>query len=80
MAFEPLKQLGYISGLAVLPKFQHRGVGSFMLSKAIEHFTEKGSEKIILNTDVENENAIELYTKAGFRIIETLKGKTYKVS
>ena len=51
-----------------------------MLSKAIEHFTEKGSEKIILNTDVENENAIELYTKAGCRIIETLKGKTYKVS
>lgn len=80
LAYEPQKKLGYISGLAVIPKFQHKGIGSFLLSIAIEHFTKKNSSKIILNADVENENAVDLYTKAGFRIIETLKGKTYKVT
>ncbi|UYP45494.1 hypothetical protein NEF87_001779 [Candidatus Lokiarchaeum ossiferum] len=80
LAYEPGKQFGYISGLAVIPKFQHQKIGSYMLLKAIEHFTEKESKKIILTADVENEKAVGLYTKAGFRIIESLKTKTYMVT
>ncbi|WP_371806097.1 GNAT family N-acetyltransferase [Candidatus Lokiarchaeum ossiferum] len=79
LSFDPLENVGLVSGFAVLPANQHQGVGSFLLSLAIEHFKEKGCVKIRLNTDVSNENAVKLYTRVGFCVIDSLKIKTYKI-
>jgi ribosomal protein S18 acetylase RimI-like enzyme len=63
----------FISNIAVLPAYQGRGLGKYLLSQAEKTASERGFNKISLTVDVENEHAFSLYTQTGFSVIETVE-------
>jgi ribosomal protein S18 acetylase RimI-like enzyme len=56
----------YIFGFAVFPEYQGRGYGSEILTKTIQLLIDQGMEDISLEVAVKNDNALQLYKKAGF--------------
>ena len=50
--------------LAVRPEFRNRGVGSALLRTMEKAF---GDADVYLHVDTENENAVRLYRKAGYK-------------
>ena len=56
---------GYVTNIAVLPEFRHRGIGSQLLQYVINDSKEQ-LEFISLEVRVSNEAAISLYKKLGF--------------
>jgi ribosomal protein S18 acetylase RimI-like enzyme len=63
----------FISNIAVLPAWQGKGVGKYLLSQVEKTAREKGFNKISLTVDVENEHAFSLYKQTGFNVIETVE-------
>jgi mycothiol synthase len=53
--------------LAVAPEAQGRGIGHLRLSAGLQPLRDRGTEMAILSVDAENQAAIALYRKAGFR-------------
>lgn len=53
-------------GMAILPAFRGKGIGSRLLQSTIERATTFGLEKIELNVYTSNVSAIALYKKFGF--------------
>lgn len=58
--------IGGIYGLGVLPEHRNKGYGRKILSLAIEKLKEKNVVDIILQVDVDNINALNLYKSCGF--------------
>jgi len=56
--------LGSIYGLGVLPAYRGKGYGKAILLKSINLL--EGCDQIMLQVEVENENALSLYKKVGF--------------
>lgn len=59
-------ELGGIYGLEVLPEFRRKGYGREILTWSIEKLISLGSEKIFLQVDTTNGNALNLYKSCGF--------------
>lgn len=57
---------GYIAMLAVDKRHRKQGIGSTLVTKAIECMEKEGCEEIFLETEVSNKSAIYLYEKLGF--------------
>jgi ribosomal-protein-alanine N-acetyltransferase len=52
----------------VKPKYQNRGFGSYLLQKTIDEIKKiKGIKKIVLNVQISNSVAINLYKKFNFK-------------
>ncbi|MBO3803894.1 MAG: GNAT family N-acetyltransferase [Candidatus Brockarchaeota archaeon] len=60
---------GTIASFALRSDSRGRGIGSVLLSKALEWFREKGAERVDVSTDAENVAAIQCYEKHGFRTV-----------
>lgn len=60
----------YVSALVVDKCSRRKGIGSLLLSKALEMATERKCKRILLDVDRENETARSLYTKFGFKSCE----------
>jgi len=60
------KTVCWIREIAVRPDYQGNGYGRQMLVKALQWGKEKGADKAFLAVDVENDNALSLYTSLGF--------------
>lgn len=58
--------VGGIYGLGVIPEFRGRGYGKEILLLSVDKLKEKGCGKIILQVEVNNENALNLYKTCGF--------------
>ncbi|EDR30235.1 N-acetyltransferase separation anxiety, putative [Entamoeba dispar SAW760] len=58
--------------LAVYTKFQGKGYGSKLVECFIQKVKEKGIRKIEVQVQIDNKNAIEFYTKFGFRKIKII--------
>ena len=58
----------WISGLAVVPEWRHRGVGRAILNRLIHEARERDAAHAILEVLIDNEPAIALYKSTGFRI------------
>ncbi len=58
-----------IDDLIVNPRFQGKGYGKQLLLWALEHIN---TERIILHVAEWNKRALNLYTKNGFEIVETI--------
>ena len=67
------KDVGYISMLAVEPKYQHKGVGKFAVEFAESFLRGKGKKAVCVQTTSDNQFAIRLYSKCGF--VETSRVK-----
>lgn len=64
---ELLDNVGGIYGLGIIPKFRGRGFGRELLLKSVIKLIEMGAEKIMLQVEVNNKNALNLYKSCGFK-------------
>ena len=64
---------GEILNFCVNKNCQHKGIGTKLLSYAINHLHSKGAKSFILEVRESNANAIKLYRKFGFNLISTRK-------
>jgi ribosomal protein S18 acetylase RimI-like enzyme len=59
---------GYLQRLAVLPELQGRGIGRALVADALQWLERRGVTNTVVNTQVENERALQLYLAMGFRL------------
>ena len=59
---------GYLQRLAVSPEQQHGGRGQALVADALRWVRRRGAARAVVNTQLGNEAALALYTRAGFRI------------
>ena len=64
---------GYISVVAVIPKWQRRGVASTLIKTAVQHFHSLKIKTIKIDVEETNILAIKVYEKIGFIVIETFE-------
>lgn len=60
----------YVSALVVDKGSRRKGIGSLLLSKALETAKERKCKRILLDVNRKNETARALYTKFGFKSCE----------
>jgi [ribosomal protein S18]-alanine N-acetyltransferase len=65
----------HLSRLAVLPRWQGRGLGAALVSNMIEECRQQGAREISVNTQDSNAASLALYQRLGFR----LNGVSYPV-
>ena len=58
---------GHLARLAVLPKFQHQGIGFALVQNMLSFFNHQGAHKVTVNTQSDNLASLVLYRKAGFQ-------------
>jgi len=61
------KDYTFVAPLAILPEHQGKGLGSNMLRAGIKTGFDNGYTDSMLTVNVENENALKLYFKEGFK-------------
>jgi len=59
---------GYLQRLAVHPEQQHSGRGQVLIADALRWMRRRGAARAVVNTQLGNEPALSLYTRAGFRV------------
>ena len=60
-----------LSDIAILPAYQRKGFGSELLSHCINQALSMGKNKLGLDVEASNRNALNLYLRHGFNIINT---------
>ena len=64
--------LGAIQNLGIVPAWRSRGLGEALLLLALEGFRRAGLGRALLEVTAQNEGAIRLYRRLGFRRTKTL--------
>ena len=64
--------------IGVAPDQRGKGLGRDLLNAFIEASRVAGYRSVILSVEKENESAIALYEKAGFKVIRTFSEGRYK--
>jgi ribosomal protein S18 acetylase RimI-like enzyme len=59
---------GYLQRLAVEPELQGRGFGRALVVDSLEWLRRRGVTEAVVNTQVQNERALDLYLRMGFRL------------
>lgn len=62
----------YISNLAVYPGFRGKGIGKKLLNAVEERAKDAGYKKLSLYVELDNNLAVKLYEKCGFKIISSV--------
>ena len=57
---------GYIHMLYIVPEERGKGLGKYLLGKAIDHFRERGINTVALRVSSLNPQAMSLYASMGF--------------
>ncbi|HCW34844.1 MAG TPA: GNAT family N-acetyltransferase [Staphylococcus sp.] len=70
----------YIDSVAVFSEYRGRGIASKLIEDAIERAKERGFKQVSLNCEFDNEGAMKLYEKLGFKpsYVRKLSGHDYK--
>ena len=58
---------GYVQRLAVAPDVQRRGLGHALLTDGLRRLRSRGAKRVYVNTQEDNDRALALYVRAGFR-------------
>jgi len=61
---------GFIQRLAVHPDFEGRGVASSLLVDGLVWLQRRRVDDVLVNTNFDNERAIDLYRRFGFEVLE----------
>lgn len=69
-----------IGPLALIPEYQGKGLGRQLLRKALEFGRSTGLPKAVLSVNADNEQAVHLYTKEGFKKEEAVVCYNYNLS
>ncbi|HTU22343.1 MAG TPA: N-acetyltransferase [Gemmataceae bacterium] len=64
--------LGSIQNLGILPGWRGRGLGKALLLRALDGFRQAGLDRAQLEVTAQNDTAIRLYRRLGFRRYKTL--------
>lgn len=64
--------LGAIQNLGVVPQHRGHGLGSALLIRALDGFRRYGLSRVYLEVTAQNEAALRLYRRIGFRCRKTL--------
>ena len=64
--------LGSIQNLGIAPGWRGRGLGEALLLQALHGFRHAGLGRAILEVTAQNDSAIRLYRRVGFRCTKTL--------
>lgn len=64
--FDKFYDSGIIVSIAVSRKFRRRGIGSLLLTKALERLKELRSKEVLLQVETTNTSAISFYKNFGF--------------
>jgi ribosomal protein S18 acetylase RimI-like enzyme len=64
--------MGGIQNLGVAPGFRGQGLGSALLLQALQGFRRAGLGRAFLEVTAQNEGAVRLYRRAGFRCRKTV--------
>jgi dTDP-4-amino-4,6-dideoxy-D-galactose acyltransferase len=70
---------GVIASFALRSGSRGQGLGTILLSRALQWFREKGADRVDVSTDAENIAAIQCYEKQGFRTIYSGVTLTMKI-
>lgn len=62
---------GFLQRLATDPAVAGRGIGSALVFDALRWALRRGARRVLVNTQVTNERALELYRRAGFHTTPT---------
>ncbi|EEB73917.1 ribosomal protein S18-alanine N-acetyltransferase [Thermococcus sp. AM4] len=65
---------GHIMSIAVDKRYRGNGIGSALLTEAIDRLIARGARYIGLEVRVSNEKAIKLYERFGFRKVKRIIG------
>lgn len=65
-------RLGAIHNVGVTPLHRGRGIGAALVAMALAGFQQAGVQKVYLEVTAENDNALQLYKRLGFRRVRTL--------
>jgi ribosomal protein S18 acetylase RimI-like enzyme len=57
---------GYVQRLAVAPAAQRTGLGRALLDDGLRWLSSRGANRAFVNTQIDNDGALALYTMAGF--------------
>lgn len=60
--------IAHLSRIAVDPRYQTRGLGTYLLRQMVNHYFELGIEELTVNTPSKNKSAISFYQKNGFQL------------
>jgi [ribosomal protein S18]-alanine N-acetyltransferase len=71
---QPFRKTGRILTLDVVPEARRHGLASRLMLECEERVRRRGCTEMYLETAVNNEAALKLYHKLGYRIIRTLPG------
>ncbi len=69
---QPFRRMGRIVTLDIAPEARRYGLGSRLMQECEERIRQRGCIEIYLETAIDNEPAIQLYRKLGYRIVRTL--------
>jgi ribosomal protein S18 acetylase RimI-like enzyme len=58
---------GFVQRLAVRPELQRQGIGRDLLIDGLEWMRRRGVQRAVVNTQLDNEPALALYQRLGFR-------------
>jgi ribosomal-protein-alanine N-acetyltransferase len=64
---------GHVVSVAVMPDFRCQGVGSALVTEALEGMKSYGAKQSYLEVRVTNDDAVRLYKKLGFKITRTIQ-------
>jgi ribosomal protein S18 acetylase RimI-like enzyme len=77
--FDEKNSSGFIARLAVLPEYQHRGIGSELLKHAVHQLQQNKCEKIRLSIWKDEDQSLNLYTQFGFEIRPEFTTRIYNL-
>jgi ribosomal-protein-alanine N-acetyltransferase len=69
---QPIRKVGRILTLDILPEARRLGLGSRLMKESEDRLLQVGCSEVYLETAVNNEVALRLYHKLGYRVIRTL--------
>jgi len=78
--YDRKEAIGYVDGLAVHPKYQHRGIGRYLLVEGIKHLRSNKCKYIELIAYSYNDKAVNLYQDIGFYSLEKKERKCYRIN
>jgi mycothiol synthase len=61
---------GFLQRLAVEPDVQGHGIGSTLALDGLRWMQSRGATSVLVNTQVDNERALALYRRLGFRLLD----------
>lgn len=69
---QSIDRIAYLKMAVILPEYQNKGIGTYVLSYLIFQMKERMYNSVILFTDKDNINAQKCYQKCGFNVCEEL--------